>query len=85
MISEHACVLTQSCLSLCNPMDYSLLGFSVHEIFQVRILDQVAISFPTQRSNPCFLHLLHWQADSLSLSHHGSPHFFGCILQHVEF
>ena len=26
--------------------------------------------FPTQGSNP---HLLHWQADSLSLSHQGSP------------
>ena len=28
---------------------------------------------PTQRSNSCLLHLLHWQADSLSLSHPGSP------------
>ena len=29
--------------------------------------------FPTQRSNPCVLHLLPWQADSLPLSHRGSP------------
>ena len=30
--------------------------------------------FPTQGSNPhCLLHLLHWQADSLPLSHLGSP------------
>ena len=29
--------------------------------------------FPTQGSNPCLLHLLHWQADSLPLSHQGSP------------
>ena len=28
--------------------------------------------FPTQGSNPCFLHLLHWQADSLPLSHLGT-------------
>ena len=28
--------------------------------------------FPDQESNPC---LLHWQADSLSLSHQGSPKF----------
>ena len=27
----------------------------------------------TQGSNPCLLHLLHWQADSLPLSHQGSP------------
>ena len=33
------------CLTLCNPMDGSLLGSSVHVIFQARILDWVAISF----------------------------------------
>ena len=34
----------QSCLTLCDPMDCSPLGFSVHGIFQARILEQVAIS-----------------------------------------
>ena len=29
--------------------------------------------FPTQGSNPCLLHLLHWQVDTLPLSHLGSP------------
>ena len=29
-------------------------------------------SFPTQESNLCLLYLLHWQADSLPLSHLGS-------------
>ena len=29
----------QSCLTLCNPMDCSLPGSSVHEILQARILD----------------------------------------------
>ena len=29
--------------------------------------------FPTQGSNPCLLHLLQWQADSIPLSHLGSP------------
>ena len=28
--------------------------------------------FPTKRLNPRLLHLLHWQADSLPLSHQGS-------------
>ena len=37
----------QSCLTLCNPMDQSLPGSSVHEILQVRILKWVAISFST--------------------------------------
>ena len=36
--------LLQLCLILCDPMDYSPPGFSVHEIFQARILDWVAIS-----------------------------------------
>ena len=40
------CVLvTQSCPTLFNPMDYSPLGSSVHRIFQARIREWVAISF----------------------------------------
>ena len=34
-----ACSVTQSCPTLCDPMDYSSLGFSVHGIFQARILE----------------------------------------------
>ena len=37
--------VTQLCLTLCDPMDYSLPGFSIHGIFQARILEWVAISF----------------------------------------
>ena len=36
--------VTQSCLTLCDPMGYGLPGSSAHGIFQARILDQVAIS-----------------------------------------
>ena len=39
------CVCTLSCLTLCNPMDCSPPGSSVHGIFQERILEQVAIFF----------------------------------------
>ena len=39
-------VRTQSCLNICNPMDCSLPGASVHGIFQARILEWVAISYP---------------------------------------
>ena len=35
----------QSCLTLCDLMDYSLSGFSIHGIFQASILEWVAISF----------------------------------------
>ena len=38
------CVCTQFCLILCDPMDYSPPGFSVHGIFQGRILEWVTIS-----------------------------------------
>ena len=31
--------------TLCDPMDYILPGFSVHGIFQARVLEWVAISF----------------------------------------
>ena len=34
----------QSCLTLCDPMDCSPSGSSVHGIFQARILEWVAIS-----------------------------------------
>ena len=37
--------VTQSCLTLCNPMDFSLLGSSIHGMFQARVLEWVAISF----------------------------------------
>ena len=38
-------LVAQSCLSLCNSMDYSPPGSSVHGILQARILEWVAIPF----------------------------------------
>ena len=37
--------VTQSCLTLCDPMDCSLPGPSVHGILQARMLEWVTISF----------------------------------------
>ena len=37
--------VAQSCPTLCNPMDCSLQGSSVHGIFQARILEWGAIAF----------------------------------------
>ena len=42
----------QSCLTLCNPMNHSLLGSSVHGILQSRILEWVAMSFSRGSSRP---------------------------------
>ena len=51
-ISHRLCILftyaaksLQSCPTLCDPMDCSLPGFSVHVILQARTLEWVAISF----------------------------------------
>ena len=39
-------LVTQLCPTLCDPMDYSPPGFSVHEILQARILERVAMLSP---------------------------------------
>ena len=44
--------VAQSCPTLCNPMDCSLLGSSVHGIFQAIVLEWIAISFSRGSSQP---------------------------------
>ena len=44
--------VTQLCPTLCDPMGCSLPGFSVHGIFQARILEWVAIAFSRRASQP---------------------------------
>ena len=41
----HESEVAQLCPTLCEPMDCSLPGSSVHEIFQARVLEWVAIAF----------------------------------------
>ena len=64
----------QLCPTLCDPMDCHPLGSSVHGVLQATIPEWVAFPFPKEFPqpllNPCLLHLLHWQEDSLALSHH---------------
>ena len=61
---------------LCNPMDCSPPGFSVHGILQARTLEWVVMpssrrsSFPTQGWNPSCRWILY------HLSHQGSPGWF---------
>ena len=42
----RACELSQSCPTLCDPMDYNPPGSSVHGIFQARIVEWVAFPPP---------------------------------------
>ena len=46
------CLVTESCLTLCGLMDYSLPGSSVQEVFQASILEWVAIFFSTDLPDP---------------------------------
>ena len=65
-----------SCLTLCDPMDYSCqaplsLGFSRQEYWSGYALLQGI--FPTQRLNPQLSCLLHWSVGSLPLAPPGKP------------
>ena len=50
--SEVKVKSAQSYLSLCDPVDCSLPGFTVHENLQAKILEWVAISFSRGSSRP---------------------------------
>jgi len=64
----------QSCPALCNPIDCSPPGSSVHEIFQARILELVALSFAGDLPNPGLEPgSPALQADSLSTELQGQP------------
>ena len=53
VLLPHMCVLlVQSSLTLCNPMDCSPWGSSVHGISQARILEWVAIFYSRGSSKP---------------------------------
>ena len=69
-LSNNMCmIVAQSCLTLCNPMDCSPPGSSVHGILQARILEWAAISFSRGSSWPRDPVL---QESLYHLSHQGS-------------
>ena len=57
--NESESEVAQSCPTLCNPMDCSPPGSSVHDISEARILEWVAISFSRGSS---------WTMDQTQLS-----------------
>ena len=77
---RRACMPARSlqlCLTLCDPIDGSLLDSSVHGILQARILEWAAKPSCRESSRPrdhthisC---LLHWQAGSLPPAPSGKP------------
>jgi len=78
--AEGCCFfVTKSCPTLCDPMDGSPPGSSAHGILQTRILERVSISFSRESSQPrdrTFVPCIgSRQADSLPMSHLGSPKF----------
>ena len=52
--------VAQSCPTLCNPMDCSLPGFSIHGIFQTRVLEWDAIASSNYQINDMNLNKL-WE------------------------
>ena len=75
LLKENESGVAQSCPTLCDSIDCSLPGSSVHGIFQARILEWIAISFSrssqprnwTRVSRTVGRHFTH-------LSHEGSPY-----------
>ena len=76
--------LPLSCLILCNAMDCSPPGSSVHEMLQVRILEWVAISSSRGSSPPrdqtCMSSLLHWQVVLYYHRHLEKLQYFGNLM-----
>ena len=75
IISPMLCLVTQLCLTLCDPMDCNLAGFSLHgdspgKNIRVGCHDLPHGIFPTQGSNPG---LPHCRQSLHHLSHQGSP------------
>ena len=69
---RYCYLVAKLCLPLCDPMDCSLPGSSVHGISQAKILEWVAISFSRGSSQPRVeLSSLEFQTDFLPLNQQG--------------
>ena len=77
-VCVHECRHTQSCLTLCDPMDCGAPGSFAHGIFQARMLEWIVISFSwesfwsrNQTYISCISCISRWVL--YQLSHQGSP------------
>ena len=85
-VKESDSEIAQSCLTLCDPINCSLRGSSVHGIFQARVPEWASLSFSRgifliQRSN---LRLPHCRQTLKPLSHQGSLFFEICWLCRIQ-
>ena len=68
--------VTQSCPTLCDPMDCNLPGSSIHGIFQARVLEWAAISFsrgssqPRDRTQVSYIADRHWIVWAIREAHY---------------
>ena len=59
-VQIYVCMCAQLSPTLCDSMDCSPPGSSVHEVFQARILERVAISFSRESPPPRDWSLISW-------------------------
>ena len=80
------CVLvTQSCLTLYNPMDCSLPGSSAHGFPRQEYLSGLPFPSPRDLSDPGIaIASPAWQADSVSLSHLVSPRWNYTMMRTIK-
>ena len=80
--------VTQSCLTLSDPMDCSPPGSSVHGIFQARVLEWGAIAFSASYSEKptiCWTHITYFMPLNLCYLCTGSCLSLKCILPFPDF
>ena len=63
-------LVTQSCPTLCDPIDYSPPGSSAHGFLQARILELVAIPFSRGSSQP---------RNQIHILGNGTPLQYSCL------
>ena len=81
--------VAQSCPTLCDPMDCSLPGSSVHGIFQARVLEWGAIAFSTYTHY--YIYKIDNQQDLLQstgsyvqypvINHNGKEYVYVCLTE----
>ena len=76
--------IAQSRPTLCDPMDCSSPGSSVHVVFQARILG-CPRNLPNPRMNPCRLCFLYWQAEFFTIVLPGKPFSFLTFFVSIKF
>ena len=83
------CEVAQSCPTLCDPMDCSLPGCSLHGILQARVLEWVAITFsrgsfpPKNRTQVS--HIISRRFTIFQLRSQGQHLFTSCFVQQSKF